>query len=470
MYLSLRAASDTNKTMAKDTVIHHFIIMIIIINFHLISAETNRNMEKTLLTDLLTDYDKRVKPSGSLNGSLEVQFDLGIIQIIDVDERNQIFDAVYFVIQEWVDEELKWNPDHYGGVKSLIIPDDTIWMPNIEMHNHIDLILAKHSKKTTFLTVYSSGRVSNAYIIDYKSSCSMDLKYFPFDKQNCSLVFSSLLYRSELNLTSSLILSTDIYTESSQFKLPDDGLQAFRYTEKPCDTCSGKPIIHYHIAFKRRSRFYVFNLLIPCILVTIVAMLSFVIPPDSGEKVGLGVTVLLSMIVFLLIVTDQLPPTAELPLITVYYFLVILLVTLSTSLSVFTLSLHYNSVYKLAPPPSWAQKILLGRLARLLCVHTMPKEGATSKVCIHPHKESLKTEEKPKNLEEKATTQGSKDIRDILQLMQSFERRVVMKDMQENNASMWRQLAAVVDRLFLLTYALINLIITLCVYLGAATS
>ena len=454
----------------KDIVIHHFIIIIIAVNFYPISAETNRNMEKTLLTDLLTDYDKRVKPSGSLNGSLEVQFDLGIIQIIDVDERNQIFDAVYFVIQEWVDEELKWNPDHYGGVKSLIIPDDTIWMPNIEMHNHIDLVLAKHSKKTTFLTVYSSGRVSNAYIIDYKSSCSMDLKYFPFDKQNCSLVFSSLLYRSELNLTSSLILSTDIYTESSQFKLPDDGLQAFRYTEKPCDTCSGKPIIHYHIAFKRRSRFYVFNLLIPCILVTIVAMLSFVIPPDSGEKVGLGVTVLLSMIVFLLIVTDQLPPTTELPLITVYYFLVILLVTLSTSLSVFTLSLHYNSVNKLAPPPSWAQKILLGRLARLLCVHTMPKEGATSKVCIHPHKESLKTEEKPKNLEEKATTQGSKDIRDILQLMQSFERRVVMKDTQEDNASMWRQLAVVVDRLFLLTYALINLIITLCVYLGAATS
>ena len=393
---------------SKDIVIHHFIIIIIAVNFYPISAETNRNMEKTLLTDLLTDYDKRVKPSGSLNGSLEVQFDLGIIQIIDVDERNQIFDAVYFVIQEWVDEELKWNPDHYDGVKSLIIPDDTIWMPNIEMHNHIDLVLAKHSKKTTFLTVYSSGRVSNAYIIDYKSSCSMDLKYFPFDKQNCSLVFSSLLYRSELNLTSSLILSTDIYTESSQFKLPDDGLQAFRYTEKPCDTCSGKPIIHYHIAFKRRSRFYVFNLLIPCILVTIVAMLSFVIPPDSGEKVGLGVTVLLSMIVFLLIVTDQLPPTAELPLITVYYFLVILLVTLSTSLSVFTLSLHYNSVYKLAPPPSWAQKILLGRLARLLVFIRCPKRELHPKYASTHTKSHLKLKKSQKTWKRKLQLKAAK--------------------------------------------------------------
>ena len=56
------------------------------------------------------------------------------------------------------------------------------------------------------------------------------------------------------------------------------------------------------------------------------------------------------------------------------------------------------------------------------------------------------------------------------QLMLSFEKRVVMKDTQEDNASMWKQLAVVVDRLFLLTYALINLIITLCVYLGAATS
>ena len=37
-------------------------------------------------------------------------------------------------------------------------------------------------------------------------------------------------------------------------------------------------------------------------------MLVFYLPPDSGEKVSLGVTVLLALTVFLLMVAEAMPP------------------------------------------------------------------------------------------------------------------------------------------------------------------
>ena len=57
-------------------------------------------------------------------------------------------------------------------------------------------------------------------------------------------------------------------------------------------------------------------MVLPCILITLVALLGFYIPSDSGEKVTMGITTLLSMTVFMMLVTENMPPTSdELPLI-----------------------------------------------------------------------------------------------------------------------------------------------------------
>ena len=45
----------------------------------------------------------------------------------------------------------------------------------------------------------------------------------------------------------------------------------------------------------------VFNLILPCVLITGIALMSFYMPSDSGEKVTLGITTLLSMTVFLMV-------------------------------------------------------------------------------------------------------------------------------------------------------------------------
>ena len=39
---------------------------------------------------------------------------------------------------------------------------------------------------------------------------------------------------------------------------------------------------------RRRTLYYFFNLIVPCVLISSMALLGFTLPPDSGEKLTLG--------------------------------------------------------------------------------------------------------------------------------------------------------------------------------------
>jgi hypothetical protein len=56
-------------------------------------------------------------------------------------------------------------------------------------------------------------------------------------------------------------------------------------------------------------------------LITAVACLGFMLPPDSGEKASLEITVLLSLAVFLMVVSETMPPSSEnFPYIAIYNY------------------------------------------------------------------------------------------------------------------------------------------------------
>lgn len=40
-----------------------------------------------------------------------------------------------FTFKEWNDYKLKWNPDDYGGVETLHVPSEHIWLPDIVLYN-----------------------------------------------------------------------------------------------------------------------------------------------------------------------------------------------------------------------------------------------------------------------------------------------------------------------------------------------
>lgn len=54
--------------------------------------------------------------------------------------------------------------------------------------------------------------------------------------------------------------------------------------------CCPEPYIDitFAILIRRKTLYYFFNLIVPCVLIASMALLGFILPPDSGEKLSLG--------------------------------------------------------------------------------------------------------------------------------------------------------------------------------------
>ncbi|XP_031336997.1 acetylcholine receptor subunit alpha-like [Photinus pyralis] len=106
--------------------------------------------------------------------------------------KNQIMTTNLWVEQTWYDYKLRWEPKEYGGVQMLHVPSDHIWRPDIVLYNNADgnfeVTLA------TKATIYHQGLVEWKPPAIYKSSCEIDVEYFPFDDQTCFLKFGSWTY------------------------------------------------------------------------------------------------------------------------------------------------------------------------------------------------------------------------------------------------------------------------------------
>ena len=165
---------------------------------------------------------------------------------------------------------------------------------------------------------------SNGYVLwvvpaMIKSSCKIDVTYFPFDEQKCPLKFGSWTYDGFqldlINLKDSGDLSK--FLRNGEWDLIS--MPAIRNVEYY--SCCAEPYVDvtYSIVIRRKPMFFTYNLVFPCVLLMGIGILVFCLPPESGEKVSLGVTVLLAMTVYQLLIAEAIPPTSEvIPLIGQY--------------------------------------------------------------------------------------------------------------------------------------------------------
>ena len=111
---------------------------------------------------------------------------------------------------------------------------------------------------------------------------------------------------------------------------------------------------------KRKSLYYTFYLTVPCVILTILALSSFLIHVESGERIGFVTTVLLAMTVFLLVIPSFLPVTSDgLPVLGVLLQGTMIIITLILFANIFVLWVYFRD----DTPPDWVQKIcrLCGR-------------------------------------------------------------------------------------------------------------
>ncbi|XP_033245593.1 acetylcholine receptor subunit alpha-like isoform X5 [Drosophila miranda] len=255
---------------------------------------------KRLYDDLLSNYNKLVRPVVNTTDVLKVCIKLKLSQLIDVNLKNQIMTTNLWVEQSWYDYKLRWEPKEYGGVHMLHVPSDHIWRPDIVLYNKNE-------------------------------------KFY---------------------------------------------------------TCCDEPYldITFNITMRRKTLFYTVNIIIPCMGISFLTVLTFYLPSDSGEKVTLSISILISLHVFFLLVVEIIPPTSlVVPLLGKYLIFAMILVSISICVTVVVLNVHFRSpqTHRMAP---WVKRVFIDFLPKFLFIKRPTYNFETSKLllkethaCFYPY-------------------------------------------------------------------------------------
>ncbi|XP_054843595.1 neuronal acetylcholine receptor subunit alpha-7-like [Eublepharis macularius] len=466
--------------------------------------------QRRLYRELLKNYNRLERPVVNDSQSLVVDLQLSLLQIIDVDEKNQVLITNAWLQMSWMDVYLKWDQNEYPGVQNLRFPADQIWVPDILLYNSAD----ERFDATFHTNVLVNYSGSCQYIPPgiLKSTCYIDVRWFPFDVQKCNLKFGSWTHNGWLLDLQMLEADISNYISNGEWDLVGvPGERNERYYE-----CCKEPYpdVTYTVTMRRRTLYYGLNLLIPCVLISGLALLVFLLPADSGEKISLGITVLLSLTVFMLLVAEIMPATSDsVPLIAQYFASIMVIVGLSVVVTVLVLQFHHHDP-QAGKMPRWVRVILLNWCAWFL---RMKKPGESIKPlsCKYGHsrhQSSVSSVEMnvlpghqssngnviysyhamenpccPQNsdagskgengpgpspedtelLQQKALMDTIPVIVKILEEVQFIAARFRKQDEGEEICSEWKFAAAVIDRLCLVAFSLFAIICTLTILMSA---
>lgn len=343
--------------------------------------------EDKLFKSLFNNYNHMVRPALVPEDRVVVRVGMVLSSFVGLDMKNEQMSTVVGMDLAWTDYRLRWKPKEYEGITVMRISSGKVWLPDIVLINNNDgqfkVALPVH------VQVHHTGKVTWTPPALFLSSCSVKVEYFPFDWQNCSMVFRSYTYdASEIDIQYSLdsagreideIILDEAFSEGGEWYI----------RHKPCRKNrddDGYENMTFYLIIERKPLYYVFNIILPCILITIIAIFNFYLPPDAGEKMGLSINVLLTLTVFLLLLADKIPETSlGVPIIVNYIMFTMILVTFSVILSVVVLNLHHRSP-NTHQMPMWVRRIFLHLLPPYLCMHR-PKAESMVALKLEPIKQ-----------------------------------------------------------------------------------
>ncbi|ELW71403.1 neuronal acetylcholine receptor subunit alpha-6 [Tupaia chinensis] len=440
--------------------------------------------EERLFHKLFSRYNQFIRPVENVSDPVTVYFEVAITQLADVDEVNQILETNLWLRHIWNDYKLRWDPMEYDGIETLRVPADKIWKPDIVLYNNAVGDFQVEGKTKALLKY--NGTITWTPPAIFKSSCPMDITFFPFDHQNCSMKFGSWTYdKAEIDL---LIIGSKVdmndFWENSEWEIVDASGYKHDIKYNCCEEIYTD--ITYSFYIRRLPMFYTINLIIPCLFISFLTVLVFYLPSDCGEKVTLCISVLLSLTVFLLVITETIPSTSlVIPLVGEYLLFTMIFVTLSIVVTVFVLNIHYRTPTT-HTMPKWVKTIFLQLLPQILMMKRPldktreagsdknpqgassrpakvkfadPEEPELPKKCCHCHKSS-----------EHATSKGLghqplqwvaensehlPEVEDVIDSVQFIAENMKNQNETKEVEDDWKYVAMVVDRVFLWVFIIV---------------
>ena len=269
-----------------------------------------------LIENIFETYNKDASPQFN-NKPLNLSLGIALRAFKSIDQMEGTISTNVWLRYKWIDKRLSWNlyDYNYSFISLNTNPelDYSIWIPDIYLYNTAENPLSEIDYSRAIIK--NDGEIiwSRPGII--MSTCSFDLTHFPYDRQNCYMKFGSWSYDgNQLDL----FIYNNGFDISNYMKHEEWRLTNY-YAEKNVQyySCCPEPYpdIKFYYTITRRSGYYDLNIVLPTFATASLVLLTLLVPWSSGERISFAVTVMLSIIVFLLILSDNLPKSDQKPLL-----------------------------------------------------------------------------------------------------------------------------------------------------------
>lgn len=249
------------------------------------------------------------------NLPVEISVDLYINKIYNINTVDETYQIDGYLEYSWVDERLKLHgadsssaPRLYENDRAREFINTKIWFPTIEIMN----VQGEIEKPGISIEIHPDGTIIYDERFFGTFSTYMNFRNFPFDEQSFkiriepfsydknSLVFvnPTLYFETESNSFVEKWKITGMTGEVSAHPYPENNLENPHY-----------PRAEFVIKAKRLTGYYLWQVLFPLFIIIMASFVIFWIR-DFGTQIGIGFTLMLTVVAFNFYATSILP---ELP-------------------------------------------------------------------------------------------------------------------------------------------------------------
>ncbi|CAF1179055.1 unnamed protein product [Rotaria sp. Silwood1] len=230
-----------------------------------------------------------------------------------------------FISQTWYDDRLSWTIDaSNNNITVVMLPVKSLWIPDTMILNSADASGYLTVSDYSLASVYYTGHV---YMIlpalTIRTRCSFSVKYFPFDKQICSINLTSwsqgynrIIYTEN----SSLVIDISGYNEHPLWRLNRTDVIVIDAADRAPFEDTYNAIISIQLYLERKPLFFIMNGIFACLILNFVTLLSYAL--SFVPQIALCMTCFMTYSVYSLNFSNLFPQQSQyLMMITLYFLL-----------------------------------------------------------------------------------------------------------------------------------------------------
>jgi len=285
------------------------------------------------LTNKIKCLDKSPVYRRRPDKTVSVSVDISIISISALDLEKMEIRVELYLQQSWTDERCRYKVMprqereitlNGHGLEDLHNLLNHLWMPDTFFVNAKETQGHETPQPQQNTKVAFTGMVTHSSRLTVTGACPMSLWMFPFDRQHCSIILQSYSFNAD-QVEYSWDLDDPINFEHTldyqDRMMPEVLLVGYRLSNETVERKRGwsRSQLSFDFYMERPLGHYMFDLYLPAVCIVFMSWINFWLTRSAApERVGLGMTIVLTLTTHMANANSNLPKTSYPKAIGVY--------------------------------------------------------------------------------------------------------------------------------------------------------